>query len=62
VRRVQLYGELSPENAMTFYKYGCALLYKAQAETDAFAGRSKGDASTAEGSKAEGSKAAAENG
>ncbi|CAM0905245.1 unnamed protein product [Alopecurus aequalis] len=32
--RVELYGELAPECASTYYKYGCALLYKSQEETD----------------------------
>lgn len=32
--RVANYGELSPECASSYYKYGCALLYKAQEETD----------------------------
>ncbi|WVZ61677.1 hypothetical protein U9M48_011514 [Paspalum notatum var. saurae] len=32
--RTSHYGELSPECASTYYKYGCALLYKAQEEAD----------------------------
>uniref|UniRef100_A0ACD5UZF8 Uncharacterized protein n=1 Tax=Avena sativa TaxID=4498 RepID=A0ACD5UZF8_AVESA len=32
--RVELHGELAPECASTYYKYGCALLYKSQEETD----------------------------
>nr|CAB3455579.1 unnamed protein product [Digitaria exilis] len=32
--RTAHYGELAPECASTYYKYGCALLYKAQEETD----------------------------
>ncbi|KAI0501559.1 hypothetical protein KFK09_016504 [Dendrobium nobile] len=32
--RVANYGELSSECASSYYKYGCALLYKAQEETD----------------------------
>ncbi|CAL5091737.1 unnamed protein product [Urochloa decumbens] len=32
--RVAHYGELAPECASTYFKYGCALLYKAQEETD----------------------------
>ncbi|KAL5198129.1 hypothetical protein ABZP36_001641 [Zizania latifolia] len=32
--RVAHHGELAPECASTYYKYGCALLYKAQDETD----------------------------
>ncbi|XP_042517715.1 NASP-related protein sim3 [Macadamia integrifolia] len=32
--RVAHYGELAPECAVAYYKYGCALLYKAQEEAD----------------------------
>jgi HAT1-interacting factor 1 len=32
--RVAHYGELSPECVHAYYKYGCALLYKAQDEAD----------------------------
>ncbi|KAJ1287548.1 hypothetical protein BS78_02G018500 [Paspalum vaginatum] len=32
--RTSHYGELAPECASTYYKYGCALLYKAQEEAD----------------------------
>ncbi|TKW30253.1 hypothetical protein SEVIR_2G023100v4 [Setaria viridis] len=32
--RTAHYGELAPECASTYFKYGCALLYKAQEETD----------------------------
>lgn len=32
--RAEKYGELAPECATTYYKYGCALLYKAQEEAD----------------------------
>lgn len=32
--RVARFGELSPECVNAYYKYGCALLYKAQEETD----------------------------
>lgn len=32
--RVVHYGELSPECVNAYYKYGCALLYKAQDEAD----------------------------
>lgn len=28
------YGELAPDCVHTYYKYGCALLYKAQEEAD----------------------------
>ncbi|CAM0957542.1 unnamed protein product [Alopecurus aequalis] len=33
-RRVALYGELAPACASTYYRYGCALLYKAQKSTE----------------------------
>lgn len=32
--RVEKFGELAPECASAYYKYGCALLYKAQEEAD----------------------------
>ncbi|RZC55166.1 hypothetical protein C5167_014018 [Papaver somniferum] len=32
--KVSSFGELSPECASAYYKYGCALLYKAQEEAD----------------------------
>ncbi|KAG6729437.1 hypothetical protein I3842_01G030000 [Carya illinoinensis] len=32
--RVAHYGELAPECVLAYYKYGCALLYKAQDEAD----------------------------
>lgn len=32
--RVWHFGDLAPECATTYYKYGCALLYKAQEEVD----------------------------
>ena len=32
--RVAHYGELAPECVRSYYKYGCALLYKAQEEAD----------------------------
>ncbi|XP_010263825.1 PREDICTED: nuclear autoantigenic sperm protein [Nelumbo nucifera] len=35
--RVAHYGELAPECATAYYKYGCALLYKAQEESDPLA-------------------------
>jgi HAT1-interacting factor 1 len=34
VARVAHYGELAPECASTYYKYGAALLYKYQEESD----------------------------
>ena len=32
--RVAHFGELAPQCVKTYYKYGCALLYKAQEEAD----------------------------
>ena len=32
--RAAHFGELAPECASSYYKYGCALLYKAQEEAD----------------------------
>jgi nuclear autoantigenic sperm protein len=32
--RARHYGDLALECAFTYYKYGCALLYKAQSEAD----------------------------
>lgn len=32
--RVKHFGELAPECVQAYYKYGCALLYKAQEEAD----------------------------
>ncbi|CAM6100155.1 unnamed protein product [Calypogeia fissa] len=52
--RVQCYGELGPECAQTYYKFGCALLYKAQTESDAVVDSKVGkgqSSSAAEGSK-----------
>lgn len=37
INRVAHYGELSPECVHTYYRYGCALLYKAQEEADPLA-------------------------
>ncbi|KAK7367480.1 hypothetical protein VNO80_09492 [Phaseolus coccineus] len=53
--RVSHYGELAPECVHTYYKYGCALLYKAQEEADPLADVPKKEdgsqlASTKEGS------------
>ncbi|KAL2628890.1 hypothetical protein R1flu_013576 [Riccia fluitans] len=42
--RVNHYGELAPECANTYYKYGCALLYKVQAESEALCDRNEEDA------------------
>lgn len=33
-RRAAHFGELAPECVKAYYKYGCALLYKAQEEAD----------------------------
>lgn len=32
--RAAHYGEIAPECVRSYYKYGCALLYKAQEESD----------------------------
>ncbi|GAB2279697.1 hypothetical protein Dimus_014339 [Dionaea muscipula] len=42
--RVAHYGELAPECVDAYYKYGCALLYKAQEEADPLATMPKKDA------------------
>ncbi|KAL3686952.1 hypothetical protein R1sor_013261 [Riccia sorocarpa] len=44
--RVNHYGELAPECANTYYKYGCALLYKVQAESEALCDRNEEAPST----------------
>lgn len=40
--RTSHHGELAPECASTYYKYGCALLYKAQEEADPLGNVPKG--------------------
>ncbi|XP_051114784.1 NASP-related protein sim3 [Andrographis paniculata] len=54
--RVAHFGELAPECVNAYYKYGCALLYKAQEEADPLASMpKKEDAVSHEGSHKEGS-------
>ncbi|OIW10976.1 hypothetical protein TanjilG_22783 [Lupinus angustifolius] len=48
--RVAHYGELAPECVNTYYKYGCALLYKAQEEADPLAGMPKKEGGSQHGS------------
>ncbi|CAJ1929854.1 unnamed protein product [Sphenostylis stenocarpa] len=53
--RVAHYGELAPECVHTYYKYGCALLYKAQEEADPLADVPKKEEGSQHGSTKEGS-------
>ncbi|MED6120590.1 hypothetical protein PIB30_022249 [Stylosanthes scabra] len=53
--RVSRYGELAPECVHTYYKYGCALLYKAQEEADPLADVPKKDDGSQHGSTKDGS-------
>ncbi|KAL7094550.1 hypothetical protein ACP275_11G110800 [Erythranthe tilingii] len=53
--RVAHFGELAPECVNAYYKFGCALLYKAQEETDPFGAMPKKDAVSQEGSTKGGS-------
>ncbi|KAG4909751.1 hypothetical protein JHK87_055867 [Glycine soja] len=53
--RVAHYGELAPECVHTYYKYGCALLYKAQEEADPLADVSKKEDGSQHGSNKDGS-------
>ncbi|KAK4760862.1 hypothetical protein SAY87_005755 [Trapa incisa] len=48
--RATHYGELAPECVNTYYKYGCALLYKAQEEADPLGSVPKKDTESQEGS------------
>ena len=51
IDRVGKFGELAPECVHTYYKYGCALLYKAQEEADPFVDvpKKEGEGSTKDG-------------
>jgi len=49
------YGELAPECVHTYYKYGCALLYKAQEEADPLADVPKKEDGSQHGSNKDGS-------
>jgi len=51
---VSHYGELAPECVHTYYKYGCALLYKAQEEADPLADVPKKEDGSQHGSTKEG--------
>ncbi|XP_020217647.1 NASP-related protein sim3 [Cajanus cajan] len=53
--RVAHYGELAPECVHTYYRYGCALLYKAQEEADPLADVPKKDDGSQHGSNKDGS-------
>lgn len=53
--RVANFGELAPECAQTYYKYGCALLYKAQEEADPLADVPKKGVESQQGSTKDGS-------
>ncbi|KAK7307586.1 hypothetical protein VNO77_40783 [Canavalia gladiata] len=53
--RVSHYGELAPECVHTYYKYGCALLYKAQEEADPLADVPKKEDASQHGSNKDGS-------
>ncbi|XP_054823841.1 uncharacterized protein LOC129321901 [Prosopis cineraria] len=53
--RVAKFGELAPECVHTYYKYGCALLYKAQEEADPLADVPKKESESQEGSTKDGS-------
>lgn len=48
--RVAHYGELAPECVKLYYKFGLALLYKAQEEADPLGSMPKKDAESREGS------------
>lgn len=60
--RVAHHGELAFECANAYYKYGCALLYKAQEEADPLATVPKKEAESRESSIKEGSMKNAVNG
>ncbi|KAK7406614.1 hypothetical protein VNO78_08243 [Psophocarpus tetragonolobus] len=53
--RVAYYGELAPECVHTYYKYGCALLYKAQEEADPLVDVPKKEDGSQHGSNKDGS-------
>ena len=50
LRRVAHYGELAPECIKSYYKYGIALLNKAQEEADPLGAMPKKDAESRQGS------------
>lgn len=53
--RVAHYGELAPQCVNAYYKYGCALLYKAQEETDPLGAVPKKEGESQQGSAKVGS-------
>lgn len=53
--RVAHYGELAPQCVNAYYKYGCALLYKAQEETDPLGAVPKKEGESHQGSAKVGS-------
>ncbi|XP_047939892.1 NASP-related protein sim3-like isoform X2 [Salvia hispanica] len=53
--RAAKFGELSPECVAAYYKYGCALLYKAQEESDPLASMPKKEGASREDSGKESS-------
>ncbi|KAL3636505.1 hypothetical protein CASFOL_018804 [Castilleja foliolosa] len=53
--RVAHFGELAPECVNAYYKYGCALLYKAQEEADPFGSMPKKEGASQEDSNKDGS-------
>ncbi|GAA0185899.1 chaperone [Lithospermum erythrorhizon] len=60
--RVAHFGELSPECVNTYYKYGCALLYKAQDESDPLGSVPKKEDGSEQDSKKDGSSVSVTNG
>ncbi|KAK6152679.1 hypothetical protein DH2020_012318 [Rehmannia glutinosa] len=60
--RVAHFGELSPECVTAYYKYGCALLYKAQEEADPLSSMPKKEDVSQEDSNKDGSVKIAVNG
>ncbi|XP_011085524.1 NASP-related protein sim3 isoform X1 [Sesamum indicum] len=60
--RVAHFGELAPECINAYYKYGCALLYKAQEEADPLASMPKKESVSQEDSNKDGSVKIAANG
>lgn len=55
VFRAAHFGELAPECVAAYYKYGCALLYKAQEEADPLGSMPKKEGTSQEDSNEESS-------
>lgn len=53
--RAAHFGELAPECVAAYYKYGCALLYKAQEEADPLGSMPKKEGTSEEDSNKESS-------